>query len=110
MKISGEDNRPATVQLAMLRNKELEFDTRQQAISFGPLKEATNDLLVGPGIKSYRDLRGKTFALANLNVSYWLMFDKVLRANGVNPGDYQVIANSGGPAMRMQVLREVGPT
>ncbi len=102
----------------MLRNKELEFghqaaDHIVRAIERGDnfvlvhtITRATNDLLVGPGIKSYRDLRGKTFALANLNVSYWLMFDKVLRANGVNPGDYQVIANSGGPAMRMQVLRE----
>lgn len=108
----------ATVQLEKLRNAELDLghqaaDHIVRAIEIGDnfvvvhtITRATNDLLVGPGIKSYNDLKGKTFALANLNVSYWLMFDKVLRANGVNPGDYNVIANSGGPAMRMQVLRE----
>ncbi len=107
----------ATAQLEKLRNAELDLghqaaDHIVRAIERGDnfvvvhtITRATNDLLVGPGIKSFNDLKDKTFALANLNVSYWLMFDKVLRANGVNPGDYKVIANSGGPAMRMQVLR-----
>jgi NitT/TauT family transport system substrate-binding protein len=108
----------ATVQVNMLRSGELDLghqaaDHVVRAIEKGDnfvvvhtITRATNDLLVGSGINSYSDLKGKTFALANLNVSYWLMYDKVLRANGVNPGDYQVIANSGGPAMRMEVLRE----
>jgi ABC-type nitrate/sulfonate/bicarbonate transport system substrate-binding protein len=70
------------------------------------ITRATNDLLVAPGINSFDDLKGKTFALANPDVSYWLLFKKVLQEHGINPNDYIMLTRQGGPATRMQVLKE----
>lgn len=67
---------------------------------------AANDLLVRPEIKSYEDLRGKTIALDNLQTGYWLMFKKVLQNQGLQPGDYKLAADSGGPANRIKAVRE----
>jgi len=112
--ITGE----ATVQLKRLGSGDLDIthqaaDHIIRAVERGEnfvvvhtITRATNDLLVGPGIKTYADLKGKTFALADLNVSYWLLFNKVLQKHGVYPGDYTIMANTGGPLKRMQVLKE----
>ena len=108
----------AGVQVDMLAEGDLEIahqaaDHIVRAIERGAnlvvvhtITRATNDLLVAPGINSYEDLKGKVFALANPNVSYWLLYKKILQAHGVNPGDYTMLTRQGGPATRMQVLRE----
>ena len=108
----------ATVQLNMLANGELEIahqaaDHIIRAVERGErfvlvhtITRATTDLLVGPGITSYSDLKGKTFALSNLNVAYWLLTKKILQKHGVNPGDYTILDNIGGPVKRMQALME----
>jgi NitT/TauT family transport system substrate-binding protein len=108
----------ASPQIARLKNSDLDI-THQAAdhiiravergenfVLIHTITRATTDLLVGPGIKNYADLKGKTFALSNLNVAYWLLFNKVLQKQGVYPGDYTILDNTGGPQARMQVLRE----
>jgi ABC-type nitrate/sulfonate/bicarbonate transport system substrate-binding protein len=70
------------------------------------ITRAANDLLVRPEFKTYADLKGKTIALDNLQTGYWLMYKKVLQKYGLQPGDYQLAADSGGPANRIKAVRE----
>ncbi len=64
------------------------------------------DLIVRPGIESYADLEGRTIALDNLTTGYWLLYKKVLEANGLAPGDYTIQPDSGGPLNRMRAVKE----
>ncbi|NIN34923.1 MAG: hypothetical protein GTO60_07415, partial [Gammaproteobacteria bacterium] len=50
--------------------------------------------------------RGKTIALDNLQTGYWLLYKRVLQKYGLNPGDYELSPESGGPANRMQKVRD----
>ncbi|MGY8813797.1 MAG: ABC transporter substrate-binding protein [Gammaproteobacteria bacterium] len=70
------------------------------------ITRAANDLMVRPEYKSYEDLRGKTIALDNLQTGYWLLYRKVLQKYGLEPGDYQLSPESGGPTSRMKKVRE----
>jgi len=70
------------------------------------ITRAANDLLVRPEYKTFADLRGKTIALDNLQTGYWLLYKRVLQKYGLEPGDYQLSPNSGGPANRIRKVRE----
>jgi ABC-type nitrate/sulfonate/bicarbonate transport system substrate-binding protein len=70
------------------------------------ITRAANDLMVRPEYKSYEDLRGKTIALDNLQTGYWLLYRKVLQKYGLQPGDYQLSPESGGPTSRMKKVRD----
>ncbi|MDH3533497.1 MAG: cyclase family protein [Gammaproteobacteria bacterium] len=70
------------------------------------ITRAANDLLVRPEIETFADLRGKTIALDNLQTGYWLLFRRVLQKYGLQPGDYHLSPNSGGPTSRMQKVRD----
>jgi ABC-type nitrate/sulfonate/bicarbonate transport system substrate-binding protein len=70
------------------------------------ITRAANDLLVRPEYYSFEDLQGKTIALDNLQTGYWLLYRRVLQKYGLNPGDYELSPESGGPAKRMQKVRD----
>ncbi len=70
------------------------------------ITRAANALIVRPEYKTYEDLRGKTIALDNLQTGYWLLYRKVLQKYGLQPGDYHLSPDSGGPAMRILKVRE----
>jgi len=70
------------------------------------ITRAANDLIVRPEYKSYEDLRGKTIALDNLQTGYWLLYRKVLQKYGLQPGDYHLSPESGGPTNRMKKVRD----
>jgi ABC-type nitrate/sulfonate/bicarbonate transport system substrate-binding protein len=70
------------------------------------ITRAANDLMVRPEYKSYEDLRGKTIALDNLQTGYWLLYRKVLQKYSLQPGDYQLSPESGGPTSRMKKVRD----
>ena len=70
------------------------------------ITRAANALIVRPEYKTYEDLRGKTIALDNLQTGYWLLYRKVLQKYGLQPGDYHLSPDSGGPAMRIMKVRE----
>jgi len=70
------------------------------------ITRAANALVVRPEYKSYEDLRGKIVALDNLQTGYWLLYKKVLQDKGLQPGDYHLSPDSGGPAKRIIKVRE----
>ena len=70
------------------------------------ITRAANDLLVRPEIKTFADLRGKTIALDNLQTGYWLLFRRVLQQHELQPGDYELSPNSGGPTNRIKKVRD----
>jgi ABC-type nitrate/sulfonate/bicarbonate transport system substrate-binding protein len=70
------------------------------------ITRAANDLVVRPEYKTYEDLRGKTIALDNLQTGYWLLYKRVLQKYGLNPGDYVLSPESGGPANRMKKVMD----
>jgi NitT/TauT family transport system substrate-binding protein len=59
---------------------------------------AGNDaLMVGPGIKSFKDLKGKTVALEEFSVSHFVLVT-ALSKNGMSPSDVKVVNLSAGDA------------
>jgi ABC-type nitrate/sulfonate/bicarbonate transport system substrate-binding protein len=70
------------------------------------ITRAANALIVRPEFETYEDLRGKTIALDNLQTGYWLLYKKVLQKQGLQPGDYQLSPDSGGPSKRIIKVRE----
>jgi len=66
----------------------------------------TFDLISRPELDSFDDLKGKTVALDNVETGYWLLYRQVLKKYGVNPGDYQILANLGGSGNRLKAVRE----
>ncbi len=83
-----------------------EIEDGKNYVVIHTITRAANDLLVRPEFKTWEDLRGKTIALDNLQTGYWLMYKKVLQKNGLQPGDYTLAADSGGPANRIKAVRE----
>jgi ABC-type nitrate/sulfonate/bicarbonate transport system substrate-binding protein len=83
-----------------------EIEDGKNYVVIHTITRAANDLLVRPEYKTYEDLRGKTIALDNLQTGYWLMYKKVLQKYGLQPGDYNLAADSGGPANRIKAVRE----
>ena len=83
-----------------------EIEDGKNYVVIHTITRAANDLLVRPEFKTYEDLRGKTIALDNLQTGYWLMYKKVLQKYGLQPGDYTLAADSGGPANRIKAVRE----
>jgi ABC-type nitrate/sulfonate/bicarbonate transport system substrate-binding protein len=79
-----------------------EIEDGKDYVIIHTITRAANDLIVRPEFSSYEDLRGKTIALDNLQTGYWLLYRQVLQKYGLNPGDYQLSPESGGPRNRMK--------
>ena len=64
-------------------------------------------LVASPGIKSIRDLRGKTVSVDALTTGYAFVLYEILRRNGLDldRGDYELVS-AGGMAQRWSGLRE----
>ena len=83
-----------------------EIEDGKDYVVIHTITRAANDLMVRPEFKSYEDLRGKTIALDNLQTGYWLLYRKVLQKYGLQPGDYHLSPESGGPTNRMKKVRD----
>ena len=83
-----------------------EIEDGKDYVVLHTITRAANDLLVRPEYRSYADLKGKTIALDNLQTGYWLLYRKVLAMQGLQPGDYTLSPESGGPVNRMQKVRD----
>ncbi len=83
-----------------------EIEDGKDYVVIHTITRAANDLLVRPEFYNYESLRGKTIALDNLQTGYWLLYKRVLQKYGLNPGDYELSPESGGPANRMQKVRD----
>lgn len=83
-----------------------EIEDGKDYVIIHTITRAANDLIVRPEFSSYENLRGKTIALDNLQTGYWLLFRKVLQKYGLNPGDYQLSPESGGPRNRMKKVMD----
>ncbi|NNE38578.1 MAG: ABC transporter substrate-binding protein [Gammaproteobacteria bacterium] len=79
-----------------------EIEDGKDYVIIHTITRAANDLIVRPEFTSYEELRGKTIALDNLQTGYWLLYRKVLQKYGLNPGDYHLSPESGGPRNRMK--------
>ena len=62
-------------------------------------------LVVGPGIKSFGDLKGKTFSVDARTTGYAFVLFEMLAQNGLTEGDYAT-EKVGGGAQRWNALRE----
>lgn len=63
----------------------------------GGANNAVQTLVVAPGIDSYEDLRGKKISTTALGTGSTLLLQKMLSANGLEDGDYElVVGGSGG--------------
>ncbi len=83
-----------------------EIEDGKEYVILHTITRAANDLIVRPEYDSYEDLRGKTIALDNLQTGYWLLYRKVLQKYGLNPGDYELSPESGGPRNRMKKVMD----
>ncbi len=79
-----------------------EIEDGKDYVIIHTITRAANDLIVRPEYNSYEELRGKIIALDNLQTGYWLLYRKVLQKYGLNPGDYRLSPESGGPRNRMK--------
>jgi NitT/TauT family transport system substrate-binding protein len=61
-------------------------------------------LIVQPGIRSFAELRGKTFAVSSLNSGPAILMRKMFAANGLAEGDYDFVS-VGGTAERFAAIR-----
>jgi ABC-type nitrate/sulfonate/bicarbonate transport system substrate-binding protein len=83
-----------------------EIEDGKNYVILHTITRAANDLIVRPEFNSYEELRGKTIALDNLQTGYWLLYKKVLQKYGLNPGDYHLSPESGGPRNRMKKVMD----
>ncbi len=61
-------------------------------------------LIVQPGIRSFAELKGKTFAVSSLNSGPAILMRKMFAANGLSEGDYDFVP-VGGTAERFAAIR-----
>jgi ABC-type nitrate/sulfonate/bicarbonate transport system substrate-binding protein len=64
-----------------------------------------NELIAQGGIKSVKDLRGKTLIVDAPNTAYALQMKKILLLNGLTPTDYEIKPHGVTP-MRLTAMRE----
>jgi NitT/TauT family transport system substrate-binding protein len=62
------------------------------------------DLLVGPGIASYADLRGKRLGVSDLSGSTTLILQRMLSQNGLGKDDYDLIVVGGTGARAAAIM------
>lgn len=62
-------------------------------------------LVAGAGIKSIGELRGKTLSVDAMTTGYAFVLFEILRRNGLDPGDYNVV-KVGGMVQRWEALRD----
>jgi ABC-type nitrate/sulfonate/bicarbonate transport system substrate-binding protein len=62
-------------------------------------------LAVQPEIKTYADLKGKTLSVDAMTTGYAFVLFDLLKRNGLNPGDYNVV-RAGGVLERWERLRQ----
>jgi len=67
----------------------------------------THDLISRPGLSTFADLKGKIYALDDVETGYALLYRKVLQKYGLNyPGDYTLLPELGGSQNRLKALYE----
>jgi ABC-type nitrate/sulfonate/bicarbonate transport system substrate-binding protein len=62
------------------------------------------DLLVGPGVTSYADLRGKLLGVSDLSGSTTLILQRMLAQNGLGKDDYDLIVVGGTGARATAIM------
>lgn len=67
----------------------------------------TNEVIVGRGIRSYADVRGKALVTDAPNTAYALQARKILARHGLGPADYRINAAGAGP-FRLKAMLEGG--
>lgn len=73
--------------------------------AFMDFTRGTLRLVVGPSIKGYDDLRGKTLGVDALTTGYSLVLRKLLQLGGLKEGDYRLVS-VGATGMRARALME----
>lgn len=63
------------------------------------------NLVVAPEVKTFADLKGKTFAVDALTTGYAFVLMEMLRRGGLKPGEYKLIS-VGGSGERWEALHE----
>jgi len=84
---------------------EVALSSTPDFFAFMGFSQGTVRLVVGPDIKSYADLRGKTLGVDAVATGYSLLLQKLLRLGGLNEGDYR-LESIGGTGARAQALME----
>jgi ABC-type nitrate/sulfonate/bicarbonate transport system substrate-binding protein len=67
----------------------------------------TNEFIVGKGVNSVADIRGKSLVVDAPNTAYALVGKKILLKNGLTEGDYKLNPVGNGPA-RLKAMLEGG--
>jgi ABC-type nitrate/sulfonate/bicarbonate transport system substrate-binding protein len=91
---AGVDNAVALVEVA-----------KQPVVIVAGGSNGMNELIVGPDVKSYEDIRGKTVVVDAPNTAYAFLLYKMLALKGLGRGDYAVLP-AGGCTQRLNAMRE----
>jgi ABC-type nitrate/sulfonate/bicarbonate transport system substrate-binding protein len=84
---------------------EVALSTTRDLFAFMGFTRGTVRLVVGPSIKGYDDLRGKTLGVDALTTGYSLVLRKLLQLGGLKEGDYHLVS-VGATGRRAQALME----
>jgi ABC-type nitrate/sulfonate/bicarbonate transport system substrate-binding protein len=84
---------------------EMQLSITPDFFAFMGVSQGTVRLVVGPDVKGYDDLRGKTLAVDAVATGYSLVLRKMLQLGGLNEGDYR-LESVGATAIRAQALME----
>lgn len=84
---------------------EVALSARRDFFAFMGFTRGTVRLVVGPGIKGYGDLRGKTLGVDALTTGYSLVLRKLLQLGGLKQGDYHLVS-VGATGTRARALME----
>jgi ABC-type nitrate/sulfonate/bicarbonate transport system substrate-binding protein len=84
---------------------EAALSTTRDFFAFMGFTRGTVRLVVGPDIKTYADLRGKTLGVDALTTGYSLVLRKLLQLGGLEEGDYHLVS-VGATGIRAQALME----
>ncbi len=84
---------------------EVALSTTPDFFAFMGFTRGTVRLIVGPDIKGYDDLRGKSLGVDALTTGYSLVLRKLLQLGGLKEGDYHLVS-VGGTGTRAQALMQ----
>jgi ABC-type nitrate/sulfonate/bicarbonate transport system substrate-binding protein len=84
---------------------EVALSSTRDFFAFMGFTRGTVRLVVGPDIKAYEDLRGKTLGVDALTTGYSLVLRKLLQLGGLGEGDYTLVS-VGATGTRARALME----
>ena len=84
---------------------EITLSTTRDYFAFMGITRGTVRLVVGPGIREYADLRGKTLAVDSVSTGYSLVLRELLQRGGLEEADYHLVS-VGATKLRAQALME----